>query len=82
MCSVLHGKLMNEVVQGLQWSICVCYMDDTLVWAQNFEEMMERLELVLERFIRANLSLKAMKHLWLAPQVPPGKHSSPKQRSC
>ena len=50
-------NLMNEVMQGLQWSICVCYMDDTLVWARNFEEMMERLELVLERFIGANLSL-------------------------
>ena len=44
-------NLMNEVMQGLQWSICVCYMDDTLVWAQNFEEMIERLESVLERFI-------------------------------
>ena len=46
-------NLMNEVMQGLQWSICVCYMDDTLVWAQDFDEMIERLELVLERFIGA-----------------------------
>ena len=62
-------NLMNEVMQGLQWSICVCYMDDTLVWAQNFEEMMERLELVLERFIGANLSLKAKKCVLFATTV-------------
>ena len=62
-------NLMNEVMQGLQWSICVCYMDDTLVWAQSFEEMMERLELVLERFIGANLSLKAKKCVLFATKV-------------
>ena len=62
-------NLMNEVMQGLQWSICVCYMDDTLVWARNFEEMMERLELVLERFIGANLSLKAKKCTLFATKV-------------
>ena len=62
-------NLMNEVMQGLQWSICVCYMDDTLVWAQNFDEMMERLELVLERFIGANLSLKAKKCILFATKV-------------
>lgn len=62
-------NLMNEVMQGLQWSICVCYMDDTLVWAQDFEEMMERLELVLERFIGANLSLKAKKCTLFATTV-------------
>ena len=62
-------NLMNEVMQGLQWSICVCYMDDTLVWAQSFEEMMERLELVLERFIGANLSLKAKKCVLFAAKV-------------
>ena len=62
-------NLMNEVMQGLQWSICVCYMDDTLVWAQTFEEMMERLELVLERFIGANLSLKAKKCVLFATKV-------------
>ena len=62
-------NLMNEVMQGLQWSICVCYMDDTLVWAHSFEEMMERLELVLERFVGANLSLKAKKCILFATQV-------------
>jgi hypothetical protein len=62
-------NLMNEVMQGLQWSICVCYMDDTLVWAHSFEEMMERLELVLERFIGANLSLKAKKCVLFASTV-------------
>ena len=62
-------NLMNEVMQGLQWSICVCYMDDTLVWANSFDEMLERLELVLERFIGANLSLKAKKCVLFASTV-------------
>ena len=62
-------NLMNEVMQGLQWSICVCYMDDTLVWAQDFDEMIERLELVLERFIGANVSLKAKKCALFATKV-------------
>ena len=54
-------NLMNEVMQGLQWSICV--------WAHSFEEVLERLELVLERFIGVNLSLKAKECVLFASTV-------------
>ena len=41
--------LMRNVMQGLEWSICCVYMDDILIWASSFEELLERLEMVLAR---------------------------------
>ena len=53
-------NLLGEVMSGLEQISC-SYMDDTIVWANSFAEMLERIDLVLERFENAGLSLKTTK---------------------
>ena len=62
-------NLMSEVLCGLQPQICVSYMDDTIIWARNFPEILERLDLVLERFENAGLTLKASKCVFMATNI-------------
>ena len=59
-------ELMNNVFSGLQYSIAIIYLDDTLWWAHTFEEALERTSLILERFIAAGLTCKASKCIFFA----------------
>ena len=52
-------------MSGLQWDICLIYLDDVIVMASSFDEMLERLQIVFERLASAGLKLKAKKcHLF------------------
>ena len=57
----LFQRLMNLVLKGLTWKTCLCYVDDVILVASSFEQMVERLEEVLGRFRSANLKLKPSK---------------------
>ena len=59
-------RLMEEAMQGLSWHIAASYLDDTIIWASSYEEMLERIDLVLERFCSAGLSAKASKTILMA----------------
>ena len=61
-------SLMNEVMAGLQ-QISVTYMDDTCCFARSFEQMLERMDVVLERYERAGLTLKASKCIFMATKI-------------
>ena len=66
-------RLMDAALQGLAWEICMPYLDDVGIWSTgvgadfdsreeaSFEQMMVRLDLVLERLAWAGLSAKASK---------------------
>jgi hypothetical protein len=66
-------RLMDAALQGLAWEICMPYLDDVGIWStgvghsplsrelSSFEQMMTRLQLVLERLQWAGLSAKASK---------------------
>ena len=54
-------RLMEKVLKGLQWEECLLFVDDTIVPSKTFEEGIERLEHVLQRFSQANLKLKPTK---------------------
>ena len=54
-------RLMEIVLAGLQWEICLIYLDDIMVFAQNFEEHMSRLSLVLDRVRQAGLKISPEK---------------------
>jgi hypothetical protein len=54
-------RLMEKVLSGLQWEIAVLYIDDVIVFANSFEEQLERLGLVLGRLRNAGLKLKPEK---------------------
>ena len=59
-------ELMNNVLAGLQFQIAVVYLDDTLTWAYTFNDMIERISLILERFVAAGLTCKASKCVFFA----------------
>ena len=54
-------RLMERVLSGLHWEICLVYLDDIIVMAKSFEEHVKRLEVVFERLKGAGLKLKPKK---------------------
>ena len=58
-------RLMDLVLSGLSWNICMVFLDDIIVMSSTFEEHLECLGLVLDRLRKANLILKPTKcHLF------------------
>ena len=54
-------RLMERVLAGLQWDICLVYIDDVIIFSQTVEEHIQQLGVVLERFKEAGLKLKPKK---------------------
>ena len=52
---------MEQVLAGMHWKILLVYLDDVIVFAKTFEDEMKYLEMVFQRFRKANLKLKAKK---------------------
>ena len=55
------ARLMELVLKGLHWKICLIYLDDVIVMAPTFEEELERLKQVFEQLAQAGLKLKPKK---------------------
>ena len=55
------SRTINTVLAGLEWNILVSYVDDCIVFANTFENFIERLRIVFDRFKKYNLKLKANK---------------------
>ncbi|MCG8075029.1 MAG: reverse transcriptase, partial [Candidatus Thiodiazotropha taylori] len=51
-------RLMETVLAGLQWDICLIYIDDVIVHGRTFEEALGNLKTVFERLRHAGLKLK------------------------
>ena len=62
-------RLMERVLGQLQWQICLCYIDDVLVYSRTPSEHLARLELVFDRLRTAHLRLKAKKCQFFRPEV-------------
>ena len=45
----------------LQWEICLCYIDDILIYSSTVEEHFERLKIIFNKLDGAGLRLKAKK---------------------
>ena len=54
-------RLMEIVLFGLQYKLCVLYLDDILSYSSSVEKMIENLETIFQRFEQANLKLKPSK---------------------
>ena len=54
-------RLMELVLAGLRWEICLAYLDDVVVFGRTWEEHLERLRLVLTRLQGAHLKLHPKK---------------------
>ena len=58
-------RLMERVLNGLQWERCLIYLDDVICFGKTFEEASENLERVFSRLRAASLTLKPKKcHLF------------------
>jgi len=62
-------RLMNLVLSGLIWEACLVYLDDVIIYSATFEQHIERLAAVLDRFRCANLKLKPRKCQLFCEQV-------------
>ncbi|UYV66976.1 hypothetical protein LAZ67_4003508, partial [Cordylochernes scorpioides] len=56
-------RMMDTVLKGLKWNICLCYLDDIVVYGPSFEEHIKRLEVVLECLQQAGLNVNNEKCL-------------------
>ena len=66
----LFTKLMKSVLDDLPLSICLLYLDDVVVMAQSFKELLKNLELVLERYSKHNLKLNPKKCYFGRREIP------------
>ena len=58
-------RLMDLVLVGLTWEICLVFLDDIIVMSTSFEQHLERLSKVFDRLRTAGLKLKPSKcHLF------------------
>ncbi|POS82770.1 hypothetical protein EPUL_005785, partial [Erysiphe pulchra] len=54
-------RLMDNVLRGLSWEICLVYLDDIIVLGKSFTHHLKNLEQVLRRLRAANLKLNPKK---------------------
>ena len=54
-------RLMELVLRGLQWQICLVYLDDIIVVGKTVNDMIANLTHVFDRLLAAWLKLKARK---------------------
>ena len=63
-------RLMSQVMRGLHWKRCLVYIDDILVFGNDFESALHSLELVLNRVAEYGLQLKSTKCNLFRTSVP------------
>ena len=54
-------RLMEKVLSGLTWKICLVYLDDIIIFSKSFESHIENLQEVFLRLREANLKLSPKK---------------------
>ena len=58
-------RLMERVLAGLQWQLCLVYIDDIIIFSRTVEEHLQQLQTVFTRLKSAGLKLKPKKcHLF------------------
>ena len=63
------SRLMDRVLSGLHWEMCLFYLDDIIVFSSTWEEHLARLRQVFERVRHADLKLGAEKCAFAAKEV-------------
>ncbi|ROT64723.1 hypothetical protein C7M84_017328 [Penaeus vannamei] len=67
---IYFERLMERVLEGLQWRTALVYLDNIIVFGGSFDEELERLEEVPRRLRAANLKLSPKKCLFFQSEVP------------
>ena len=64
-----YQRLMELALSGLQWSLCLIYLDDVIVFSADFDEQVDHLDQVLTHIGAAGLKLKPSKCVFFATKV-------------
>ncbi len=67
---VTFERLTGLVLSGLNWKICLIYLDNVIVYGGNFYNALDRLKQVWQRIREANLKLKLSKCCLMRDRVP------------
>ena len=62
-------RLMDRVIQGLEFDTALCYLDDIIVFGSTIDETMARMTVVFDRLKNAGLKMKAKKCLLFQTKV-------------
>ena len=62
-------RLMERVLGQLEWQICLCYIDDILIFSRTPTAHLDNLRVVFQRLRDAHLKLKAKKCHFFQTQV-------------
>lgn len=54
-------RLIESVLAGVHWEICLIYLDDVIVFSTTFEEHVDRLRKVITRIHKAGLKITSQK---------------------
>lgn len=54
-------RMIDTVLHGLKWKICLCYLDDIVIFSSTFDEHLQRVEEVLTCLRNAGLQLNTKK---------------------
>ena len=57
----MFQRLMDLVLSGLTWDICLAFLDDVIIMSRTFQEHIERLQIVFDRIRNAGLKLNPSK---------------------
>ena len=60
---------MESVLAGLQWTTCLVYIDDIIIFGKDEEEMLARMDEVFTRLKQAGLKVKPKKCRLFARQA-------------
>ena len=55
------SRLVETVFRGLNWKICLAYLDDIIVFSHSFNDHIKHLTQVFDRLVSSNLKLKMNK---------------------
>ncbi|GFU44127.1 transposon Tf2-6 polyprotein [Trichonephila clavipes] len=58
-------RMMDNLLRHFKWTMCLCYLDDIIVFSETFEDQLIRLRLVLKCLQEAGLKLNSKKCLLL-----------------
>jgi len=62
-------RLMNTALSDLLWVICLCYLDDIIIYARTQRELLQRLNAVLNRLREVGLKIKPSKCALFKTQI-------------
>ena len=55
------SRLMQLILSGLLYFICLCYIDDIILFSSTFEDHLNHIALVIKQLIEANVKAKPQK---------------------